>query len=154
MAAAAILDFQKFEILMVSPLSSERLTRRSWRSWRNWKKHLKALTDGCNLFLEREIRCEEHTKHPYHVRGLNSVRSKCKTQSGASPHQLSFFGVKFQPIGWQPLADRGNALFQSAGRRNYRWCRSERIVGCRRRMLYTTSRQTLRRGQLAPPCIR
>ena len=33
--------------------------------------------DGCNLFLEREIRCEKHTKHPYHVRVLNNVRSKC-----------------------------------------------------------------------------
>jgi len=29
------------------------------------------------LFLEREIRHEKHTKHPYHVRGLNNVRSKC-----------------------------------------------------------------------------
>jgi len=81
--------------------------------------------DGCNLFLEREIRCEKHTKHPYHIRGLNNVCFKCQTQvivaekicdavSGASTHQLSFFGIKLQP-----LADRGNALFQSVDWRNY-----------------------------------
>jgi len=36
--------------------------------------------DDCNLFLEHEIRYEEHTKHPYHVRSLNNVHSKCQTQ--------------------------------------------------------------------------
>ena len=96
-------------------------TSNQWRSWWSmwlrllsvtveWTPHTSQLTqlkekldaDGCNLFLKRQIQCEKHTKHPYHVRGLNNVRSKCQTQlmvaekisdaiSGASPHQLSFF---------------------------------------------------------------